>query len=363
MEDRARLRRMLRPHGVTAPGCGQCVFFSDCGGSQSAYSLLDCFDLCCCGNGDCQSVCPRKQDFADRLNEVRGFGWSDVGEVRQNGLDLPQYIPTIHHASSRSAPLDWPIVALDTYEVIRLKNGRYETVVDSAEELRAKFRLSANTQVVLRGVADDDPLELYWEYRFVENASEQLRRLDIGAVIGPNFSHFLGVPRTDNLFNRKRQLLCLDELSATGHHTIPHLNAVTPGDWEFWARFLRKNETVPHVAMEFQTGNKNPAEGCKQIDRLATLGDELGRPLHPILVGGTQFLPHVARRFRRFTLIDSTPFMKSMNRQSFVLTDDGWSWQDTYTLERQPLDHLLHSNLENYCTAMQDESHHVGAAV
>ena len=268
MEDRAKLRKRLRQQGILSPGCKECAFLKECGGHNSDFSLLNCFDFCCSGKKrcGCEGVCPRKPDFADRFNEVGGFGWADVGEVSQHDLALPEYIPLICHRSRRTGPLHHPVVALDTYKVIRLKGGRYKTVADNGADLRKHFRLAADTQIVLRGTSWDGPLELYWENRAVENAAEQLRALDVLAVIGPNFSHFLNVPRTDNLFNRKRQLLCLAELSNAGNHTIPHLNAIREGDWRFWQEFLTTHKTIRHVAIEFQTGNRTKTEGAQATE-------------------------------------------------------------------------------------------------
>ncbi len=188
------------------------------------------------------------------------------------------------------------------------------------------------------------------------SAAEQLRALDVLAVIGPNFSHFLNVPRTDNLFNRKRQLLCLGELSSAGLHTIPHLNAVRDGDWQFWQEFLTAHKAIRHVAMEFQTGNENKTEGRKQLGRLADLTAKLGRPLHPILIGGRQFLWDAATRFRDLTILDAMPFMKSMMRQSLVVDDGESDWEEVITLERQPLDHLLTSNVSQYSALVTQEA-------
>lgn len=53
--------------------------------------------------------------------------------------------------------------------------------------------------------AKDLPLERYWADRRCDQAPEQLDRLGVTLAIGPNFSHFLEVPRTDNLFNRERR--------------------------------------------------------------------------------------------------------------------------------------------------------------
>ena len=84
------------------------------------------------------------------------------------------------------------------------------------EGLRAAFRLSPDTRIVLRGVADEPPLEEYWAYHKTDRPAEQLAKLGISLAVGPNFSVFLGVPRTDNVFNRKRQLMCLADMAEAG---------------------------------------------------------------------------------------------------------------------------------------------------
>ena len=160
--------------------------------------------------------------------------------------------------------------------------------------------------------------------------------LGISMVIGPNFSHFLDVPRTDNLFNRKRQLICLAEMAAAGLNPVPHLNAVMPGDWVFWKDFLRSNASIRHVAVEFQTGNKRGIQGTKAILRLSRLRDELGRSLHPIVIGAAQFLTRLASEFDDFTLIDSAPFIKGVKRLAFDASKAGRAWVKKQTRQASP---------------------------
>ena len=145
---------------------------------------------------------------------------------------------------------------------------------------------------------------------------------------GPNFSHFLDVPRTDNLFNRKRQLICLGEMASAGLNTVPHFSAVMPRDWTFWKDFLRSNAGRSAMSpSRFQDrGNKLGVEGTKVVQRLSRLRDELGRSLHLILIGAGQFLTRVACEFDEFTLIDSAPFMKGVKRRSFDDTKAGRAW-------------------------------------
>lgn len=355
MNGLAHLRKELRAHGVVAAACSDCGFLEDCGGIEPERSLLNCFDLSYCkqtGNrqdcDSCRIVCPYSSVFGKRLQEVGGLRFDSLAEIQQHPVVLPQYIPVIYHGYIRSKPLNWSVVALDTYKVLRLKDGQYRALANDGDDLRRMFRLHPETKILLRGVAKDPPLERYWSYRRRDNVPEQIARLGIALAIGPNFSHFLDVPRTDNLFNRKRQLICLEELFHAGVSAVPHLSAAASGDWGFWHVYLRENCKISYVALEFQTGNKRASEGRKVIDRMAGIRDAIGRPLHPLIIGGAQFLEYVAARFDQFSLIDSEPFMKAVHRKLFDRNAERRPWRDSWTLAGQNIDDIIAQNLVGY---------------
>jgi hypothetical protein len=361
MVNAAAQREELRPQGIQCPACSTCQFRKDCGGFHSGRLFGNCFELTCChftgkDKTKCNAVCPYKSDFDDWLDDTRGLRFDDFPLFRQPFLELPWYVPAIDHRYSRGKPLTWPIVALETYDVLRIRRstGQYSTVADTPLGLRNAFLLGSDTKILLRGVAKDQPLERYWENRRIAHAPEQLSKLAIHAAIGPNFSHFLDAPRTDHLYNKRRQLICLLELVEAGLPTIPHLNAVMPGDWWFWRQFLQLNTAITVVAVEFQTGNKSPAQGRKAIEYLESIQTEINRPLHLILVGGTQFLEFVTTRFSRFTLIDSTPFHKTMHRFHFDHTAGAEPWREGYSLAGQKLDSLLFDNLSKYTAWIEE---------
>jgi hypothetical protein len=354
MNRNAKRRAELRPQGITNIPCQSCVFLPVCGGVQTARPLLDCFYETCCRKSDCDKLCPNNVNFLPLLREVGGsLVFDDSHPLPQATIALPRYMPVIDHGYRRQEPLDWPYVAIDTYEIFKLKKGRYRAVADSPEELRAVFKLSAATRIVLRGVADDPPLERYWEYHKTERPAEQLAKLGISLAIGPNFSMFLNVPRPDNVLNRKRQLMCLVEMAEAGISAVPHLSAVTPSDWKFWATFLTTHSNICYVAKEFETGNRPPKEGRKAIREMANLQQTLGRALHPLLIGGTQFTEQVARHFDRFTVIDSTPFVKAVHRQGFDLDAEDGPWVKSPTVLGQPIDQLLLNNISQYSSFVE----------
>lgn len=365
MATNAQRRSALRPQGVESPSCVGCQWLTECGGFHSGRLVGNCFEETCCEftgkeKRRCNAVCPYKDDFDEWLKDTKGLRFDDLPPFSQPDLDLPVYIPVIDHRSRRTEALDWPVVSLNTYNVMRIRSGshkKYEAVADNPRGLRDAFLLGADTKIILRGIAKDPPLERYWENRLAADAPQQLARLDIYAAIGPNFSGFLDLPRTDHLYNRRRHLICLHELHLAGLTTIPHLDAVMPGDWRFWQGFLEANSSIRVVAIEFQTGNKNPIEGRKTIDHLATMQAQIDRPLHPIIVGGAQFVEYVAARFERFSLIDSDPFAKTMHRSYFDLSAGKQSWRQGFTLYDQPLDDYLIENIRDYSSWIEQRIH------
>ena len=349
MNGDAHLRQELRPSGYTSAACKSCVFFERCGGLQNSRPLFNCFDQFCCGTGNCDHVCPYKSDdFERRLQEIGGFRCDDIPELLQEPLELPTYVPMIHHPSRRVESLSAAVVALDPYLIFRTRLGSYRSLVDSGDDLRRHFKVSSTAKIILRGTAEDRFLEQFWTNRRIDRVAEQMARLGVSLVIGPNYSQFLDVPRTDILFNRKRQLLCLAEFAQCGISVAPHLSAVMPADWAFWTDFLRSQPQLHYVALNLQTGNKDFTEGSKAIDRVQRIQEAIGRPLSLILIGGAQFLDLVTTRFSQFSLIDSEPFARTMRRKLFRPEGKKRVWLDSWSLVRQPIDHILQQNVDEY---------------
>jgi len=355
----ADVRRELRPHGVVAVGCHECHFFKDCHGIEPERGLADCFaHHCgrgkCDDDGSCDNVCPYNPKYASFVAEVNDIRFDDLPPLKQRRHSLPSYVPMIDHASRRSVPLDYPVVALNPYHLFHVKQGRYELKFQSGQELRSHYVLAPDCEIILRGIDDDPPLEKYWKYQRRDDAAGQLAKLGVQMMIAPNFSHFLDVVRTDNLFNRKRHLLCVSALASAGITAVPHLSGRQPGDWVFWKDYLLGNRSVKYVALEFETGNRTPEEAAAAVRRLEVLQDQVGRSLHPLIVGGRQIIERVARSFSRFTLIDSNPFFKSTHRQEIVVKGSRCEWVSHPLLPTMPIDGLLDTNLRLYAKQIND---------
>jgi hypothetical protein len=142
--------------------------------------------------------------------------------------------------------------------------------------------------------------------------------------------------------------------SNCGIGVILHIHALTRSDWKFWELVLSRHSNVKFVTHEFQTGGQKWNDGVAFLERVAAMQDSLNRPLHMVAIGGGQFAPVLARLFAQFTIVDSTPFMKTLKRQRLIpraVRRPAWRRQRTDPGEF--LDDLLFHNVVMYRRWMQ----------
>jgi hypothetical protein len=111
---------------------------------------------------------------------------------------------------------------------------------------------------------------------------------------------------------------------------------------------------VKYVAVEFQTGNKRRDQGRQVIRRISDIQDTAGRQLHPLIIGGTQFVMDVARHFNDFTIIDSCPFMKAVKRRRFDKASENGRWTETFTLLGQGIEEVILGNLRGHTAWIEE---------
>jgi len=329
--------------------CGQCVFRPPCDGIRDFSELFNCvYTFCCGGKADCDVVCPKNRTFTEDVGGVFGLRFDNLPKISQRDIDLPLYVPHLNHQYSRSFPLNWPVVSVAPYKLFHMQNKAYTALAKSPDDVRSFLRLSPNTRIILRGTDKDNRLERYWTYRRRDEVPQQLAKLGVDLVIAPNFSHFVDLPRTHNLYNRKRQLICIEELQAAGLNVVPHLSDGDDGDWVFWRDYLMDQPSITYVAKEFQTGNKLLDVALVALGQMESIQQRLGRPLHPILIGGSQLTEYAASLFERFTILDSRPSMGAIKRRAFTSRGRRPIWSSDLTLPNIGIDELLFSNFAGY---------------
>jgi hypothetical protein len=233
--------------------------------------------------------------------------------LRESGL--PRYLPMIRHGSNRQAALNEPVVCLSLTNIMRGTGTNYRPVASNPLELRRKFRLASDARVFVISVGFDKYLERYWALRRQNEVPKRLFELGIEGMSVPNFSFFTDAPGTHTAWNRRRMAIVASELSNAGIPMIPHLNATSPRDWEHWLTYLQASPEAVYVAKEFQTGLKNTEKARAAVNSLARLQGELGRKLHPLVVGGARLASDLAVHFDDVTFVDSQPFMKTVKRR------------------------------------------------
>lgn len=352
---------------VTPPTtCAACAYHSICGGLDGQQEFGGCFGgcetACKAANGKCDWTCPSHPEvFVRRWREVGGWPprlTSRGLRAYEGRLPLPPYLPAIYHGHRRSGVLSTSDVVVPTHKLLSLSRGTGSGVrtVDAAD-LRARFRLHPAARVVLLSVAQDRFLERYWRYAGSRGVPVALAQLGVEAVSLPNFSFFTDAPRTHTLWNVARMLRVGEELSAAGVAVVPHLNAATRRDWDMWRDLLRENPQIRYVCKEFQTGLRESGPGREAIMAMRRLRDELGRELHPIVVGARQFIRDLAPHFPQFTLVTATPFLRTMYRKRLV-ANRGNKWFDVRTAPGAPLDELLDFNVMRYDARVRAEIAH-----
>jgi hypothetical protein len=250
----------------------------------------------------------------------------------------------IKNGSGRQEDIELPFAALPTIEVTRARidsGGMFQT----ASQLKSFFHVGRNARVILISVAEDADLERYWEHSIIDSLPGRLASLGIELITSPNFSFPLDVPRTVHLVNRKRSLICAQEFSDAGICVVPHLNAVTQKDWDFWRDFLREHSHIKLVAKEFQTGGRDKRVARWHIDQLRRIEDALGRGIHLIAVGGRRHM-RLLGGLSAFTIVDSVPFMRAIKRRKLGKRDGLWKMNRTPL--GGPIDSILRANIAVY---------------
>lgn len=343
--------------------CSQCAWREPCGGTSGQLSLLGCF-VQCQTPGLCEEnswACPcRGAEFLGMLREVGGLHDRDWLPLRTPTTPLPPYVPIIRHRAKRRRPFAPEVAGISIRDLLPRRTERhYYPVAESADELRDRFGLARGTPVLVSSVALDDVIERYWAFRNVTRVPQLLATLGISAMTVPNYSYFRNAPRTHTLYNRKRLMVAAEELSAAGVAVIPHFNAITDEDWRVWERLLAAQPGVICVAKEFQTGNRAPARGTRSLEKLRDIQERLGRPIHPVAIGGGQHVPALAKHFSSFTVADSHPFLCAANRQELI----GSLVRPRKVRRPRSVDALLERNVRTWSAALQARAEAVRTAL
>lgn len=331
-----------------ALGCTLCPDLDLCGGLRIKGGAYDCRSLCGCQRGGkkCSGVCRGDQrEFIRRVREVGGFALDDVPRNAPLPVpSIPDYVPIIYDGTKRRKALAGGTVAVPLLSLFNRASGTGK--FDTRADMLAFFRLTASTRIIVTGVDIDRSLERWWSFGDRPRLIESLHGLGVEMVTAPNYSLFTDVTRHDNLHNMKRIALAWAEFMAGGMPCALHVNARTNTDYRRWTEFVAVRDEALVLAFEFTTGTVGTRGGYHR-DQLLALAAQAGRPLHLILRGGRAHLRALSAAFASVSVIDTDAHMKTKFRQrAQILFGGDVDWRSSPTPKGQPLDDLLHHNIE-----------------
>jgi hypothetical protein len=314
-----------------------------CGGLRLRAALMDCLRFCCGQPNGCDQVCRNNADYVDRVREVGGFDLNTVprGPVLAAPA-LPTSLPIIFHGKRRAMPISMDAVALPLYAMFDRQTGVPRFSFGST--LRSEFLIAPETTILLTGTDKDPPLERWW------GLGEMARRTIVRALVNagvamtttPNYSLVLNRPRWNDLHSMKRIGLVHYEFLDEGLPAALHVNGRTDTDFLRWTEYVAARSEVTHIAYEFRTMSGRQKA---HVDWLIEMARAVGRPLHLMMRGGTEFLPSLSAAFAGTTFMDTSVFMKTMKRQRAYTRNDGvLDWTGNPTNKGAPVDALLTEN-------------------
>jgi hypothetical protein len=340
------MSRLLQLAPLAPMGCPQCAFREPCGGLEQ-QSFFGCFTGCgSCGveMGRCDYTCPKKADFWRDMAEVGGINPKPRRLLTNPQGNFPLYVPTLRHGYSRDGAFPSNVVSLNTFEVLNASGGVRES---SGGALRERFKVATDARVILVSVNQDKYIESFWKHRNSDSLAA-IATLGITAMTTPNFSFFDDAPRLHSFRNMWRIVRCAEDFADAGIAPVLHVNALSSEDWKMWVKILRANPAVRHICKEFQTGLRDQDRASEAMLGLRRLQDDVGRDLHPFVVGGRRMARQFAEHFRDFTILDSVPFFATVKRKLIHLDGATVTQRDNPTEPGAPLDRLLQDNIRAY---------------
>lgn len=330
--------------------CKTCLIYQTCGGHDlPLLEKIGCVSVLdpTCIKPDRNDMNPHDEDlFWEKWNDVNGLIDLSISSPINGPIlrELPRYIPKIHDGYSRNSFLFQNWAGLSLHDILSAKRkSKTGKKFISREELCRHYKIHSDSKIIGIGVDHDKFIEPFWKMHRSHELPEAIRKLGIDVVTTPNFSLFTDVSGFQLVRNIKRILLSAQRLSEAGVSTIIHVNAFRPGHWEIWRKFLLDHKEVSVIAKEFQTG-----AGATELLALADLQNLIGRPLHPLLIGGGRFYNLAKKHFESFTIADSKPFMAAANREVLSKRNGRFVWERHPTERGQSIEGLLANNIALY---------------
>lgn len=255
-------------------------------------------------------------DFALRLAEVNGVDFDDITITNPVNPDLPRYLPTIPSGSGKLFTEYTPeYVAASLKDVISAKELRVAT------DMHVRLGVPRKTKIIVLGFAKDALLELAWPAADRHRIISELTRLNIHAIVPPDYSVWADQTHAERLINQKKSMIIYKELIDAGLPAIPHITWYGRKDLDEHLRFLRRHPGIKTVAMDLQTLGTE-AEWQQLIADLGYFAANAGRDMRCFVTGPSvpSRIEQIIRILPNVTITNSAAAQKAVRR--LLLTED-----------------------------------------
>jgi hypothetical protein len=204
----------------------------------------------CKGNGiniiDCKM--PQKDIF---IEEINGLDFNTVLKMKDDDLDLPNYIPII---SAEFFGIDSQSILQETIGVA-LKD-----IIISHSKIKPgilELPVFRNKKVILFMSGPDEFIENVWWKSGNSELFEQIGSAGFTAVTAINFSVFFGECPLAHAINLKKSLKILQLIESAGGNIIPHLYWANKNHLRRWVEWLNRNQKVKNIVVNCQSYKKS----------------------------------------------------------------------------------------------------------
>ena len=211
----------------------------------------------CIGNGvnviDCRHI-----DRHKYIEEAHGLDFHNK-TLSGPTVSIAQDIPVIPPECFDREPetIDSNIVGVRLYDILsikpRRKMGFYQLQdgvhIDLGVLSKSVFR---GKKIVLICTGMDVVIEKLWWLRNDINLFDTIARAKFDAVVGMNFSLFLGECPLAQLLNLNKSLVFCQELSKRGVAVLPHVYAINDQQRSKWVNYLNENPLIETIVINTQ---------------------------------------------------------------------------------------------------------------
>lgn len=228
--------------GLCGRNCAICIFKEHfCEGCSFCEASM-CNKIC----RDCFALCPERPAGIAYLMSIGG---PEIEVKGNKKIHLPSHIPILPDVFKEKPKRDiMPVISLHAESVFSRNGERINPKYLENGYARA-LNIDEDTEAILEFYVKDRTLEGFWDNR--KSNYKDLKKLNIKAVISPNFSVYEDAPRLDHLYNIKRTTIVYNEMLDVGLNAIPDVSWYSLKDLDRWIKEINRNK-VKMIAFSFQ---------------------------------------------------------------------------------------------------------------